>query len=241
MGARQTRYQRRSERRSFRKIEVCHSTSKMPHISWEDPILSTSSTHMLCTHHNDQISIDFTHYATEGVIQPLGLSQMLLDLGIHDVETLDALWVAYMFSAKDFTITAVEFRKCLERFGATSLEKFKKMIPKNQLEDKDIARKLFVYAFECNTGYRQTRIEKIDAIYLLELFFGKENPQVIRFIQFLNLESTKKLTKDDWNNLYDFIQTVDYELLNYDDSGNSSWPLVFDTYVEYTKQHTLSN
>ncbi|EMD48676.1 hypothetical protein KM1_024210 [Entamoeba histolytica HM-3:IMSS] len=177
------------------------------------------------------IQNDFNLYQKDGEIQPEGLAQMIEDLGINDVGSIKALWVAWKLGAKDYKINENGFRKGLESVHVSSLKEFKNCIPEDPLNDNLTGKRLFNYAFECNVEYRQKLMEKEDSILLLHQFFGENNEMVNKFITFLSLDSTKPLNRDEWQNLYDFIKTIHLDFSNYDTTSDSAWPLLFDSFV----------
>ena len=114
-----------------------------------------------------------------------------------------------------------------------TMEELKEKIPKdiNLDEEVETKRELFKYSYECNTEYKQRRIGKEESIELMYLFFGRENAMMNSFIEYLKKDETKAMTRDEWNNLYEFLRTIKEDYSNYDVSGESSWPLLFDNFV----------
>ena len=175
----------------------------------------------------------FNKYQINGEIKAEGLIEILNDLEIEDVGSIKALWVAWILHSHYFIIQHDEFIKSFNEMKISSLKEMKEIIPANPLENEEVKKELYKYSFECNTEYKQRRIKKEESIELMYLFFGKENSMLNKFIEYLKMETTKPLNKDEWYNLYDFITTIHSDYSNYDLSGESCWPLLFDNFVHF--------
>ncbi|ELP91072.1 hypothetical protein EIN_268080 [Entamoeba invadens IP1] len=181
----------------------------------------------------DYAQDEFNRYQTNNTISMNGIVSLMSDLHIDDISSLQALWVAWKFNAKNNIITLNNFKKCFDEFHMKKVTELVKYIPQNPLDDRVQAKRLFIFSFDCNIEYGQKRIGKDDCIEILDQFFGRQNAQLNRFIRFLKQESVRPLSRDEWQNLFDLIETVQLDFLNYSTGDDSCWPLIFESYYNY--------
>ncbi|KAL7718495.1 Defective in cullin neddylation protein [Entamoeba marina] len=235
-------HSRKQRRATFSKNQSSRCSSSFPAGQTSLYSLTSNSNQDTCcqsygTPPNKQDTTKYVElfhiYTTGKVIDSNGLCQIINDLGIEDLSDMKALWVAWKFKVRDFIITETDFIQTLKEHQCSDLNDFKKLIPNDPLDNSTTFKKLFIYAFISNLGVAQKRLEIADAIELLLQFYGNDNSKVNHFISFLNTQSIKTLSKDEWTVFYDFVNIISADFSNYDQ--NSSWPLLFDNYVEFSQ------
>jgi len=127
-----------------------------------------------------------------------------------------------------------EFIDGMLKMKVDTIEKLKEYIPifKQDLEDhKD---EVWNWAFSASQEGRKAL--ELEAVYvMIALFFPEDKPHVKEFVEFLKeQENTKMISKDQWTSLYQFVNTVNNDLSNYD--TDDAWPCLFDEYVEWGRQ-----
>lgn len=125
--------------------------------------------------------------------------------------------------------------------GCDSLEKMRKKVPalrdslsENEATFKQVYR--FTYNFARTAGQKSLMIE-VAAEYwklLLGKRFAKHLPM---WLDFLENEYKKSISKDTWNCMYDFMQLAekDPSLESYDVDG--AWPSILDDFVRYYRKN----
>jgi len=56
-----------------------------------------------------------------------------------------------------------------------------------------------------------------------------------KWIQFLQQENKKSISRDTWQQLYEFIEQNPSTIVNHDPT--SSWPVAIDEFVDWVKEH----
>jgi len=130
-----------------------------------------------------------------------------------------------------------EWIKGFKEWSVDSNESLQKRI--HELDDaftrQDLFKDLHRYAFEYVKQENQRCIDVDIAILMWDQLFAKRpSPHLKDFSTFLKESNQHKvLTRDQWSNFLEFVNTIDEDCSNYD--LESAWPCIFDEYVEWKK------
>ncbi|KAI8384835.1 Cullin binding-domain-containing protein [Radiomyces spectabilis] len=114
-----------------------------------------------------------------------------------------------------------------------TLEKLRASIPflKNNLHNHDNFRDLYCYAFLFGRQTGQKNMSLEAAIELWRLLLGDQYSMLGIWIQFLEENHGKAISRDTWNLFYEFISQPNLDLTKYDAEG--AWPILIDEFVQY--------
>jgi len=143
--------------------------------------------------------------------------------------------VAWKFRASTFgEFTRAEFVESCIRLKIETIDDLKRKLPifVSEIADlrdfKDFYGWLFTFSLEPNQkALRLDYAIDLWRVILQERFIYRD--QWFTFLQ----GKRKAITKDLWNQLYEFIRLAQNDLDSYDFEG--AWPVVMDEFVEYLK------
>lgn len=120
--------------------------------------------------------------------------------------------------------------------GCDTIEKMKvKMATfKTELDTPATFKKIYQFAFKFGLSPNQRTLGLDVACGLWELLLPGKFPLLPKWLTYMQEENKKAVSRDTWNVLLDFMNTIDSDFSNYDPSG--AWPLVYDEFVEYVKR-----
>ncbi|KAL7718091.1 Defective in cullin neddylation protein [Entamoeba marina] len=169
------------------------------------------------------------------------ITKFLGELGINedDIGGLKALWVMWKLGSVEIGIISKNnFIKSMKNMKCDGLRDLQKLIPqslphdlrKNNKELKQFLAFAFTYNLE-----KSKQLEKDVTIDLLNQFYPDKKKHIEMFTEYLNLDKTPKLRKDEFLQLHDFFNSIHEDLKNFE--LDTTWPLLFDSYVEWKRSH----
>jgi len=170
--------------------------------------------------------------ATDGVIK------LFQDLEV-DPTTEKVLILAWKWDAKtQGEFTKDEFMEGMKDMKCDSIDKLKSKMKtlENDIKDENSFQKYykFVYNF-AKTDPQQKVLDIQTAIAYWRLVLGKGRFHFLdSWTTFVEDHHKKSISKDQWNSLLDFSNTVKDDLDNFDEEG--AWPAIFDDFVEFAKK-----
>lgn len=165
---------------------------------------------------------------------PNGISLFLSDLGFGEDDVIGFV-VAWKLGCKHMgRITRSEWVSGLMLMGCDSVAAVRAFIPQLEIELKAKGREIFVFAFQVSRASNAKTLDLPSACILLKLFlpaqkYGHTEP----FVDWItsHQSSYRSISKDQWDNLYDFSHHVKSDLSNYDE--DEGWPCLLDEYVQW--------
>ncbi|CAG9460851.1 unnamed protein product [Pedinophyceae sp. YPF-701] len=92
----------------------------------------------------------------------------------------------------------------------------------------------YAYGFSCPKGQKVVQLEAALGMWRL-LFDGRGWPHLDAWCDFLQEHHGRAISRDTWNQLLDFVNTIKPDLSNYDLEGGA-WPYLLDEFVEVTRE-----
>ena len=177
---------------------------------------------------------------TEDAILAEGVESFCEDLGVDPTDFI-VLVLAWKFQASEMCrFTREEFMNGCQKLKAMDAKGLKKRFPdliKETNESDKSFKELyqFTFTFGLDHASGQRALPSDMAIQLWELLFThKKHPLLSRWLEFLQTNDTKAITRDTWNMFLPFLQTMNNNLDNYDES--EAWPTLFDDFVDYEQE-----
>lgn len=135
-----------------------------------------------------------------------------------------------------FQLQRDEFLKGMAMIKADSIPKLKQAMATwgNELRDSNKAKSLYLFAFEYNKqpNAKIIPVQLAEALWQVLLKDWKRLPDWLRFVN--ERYAGKAVSKDVWNQLYEFMSTVKTDFSNYDSDG--AWPVMIDEFVDKMKK-----
>ncbi|OLL24372.1 Defective in cullin neddylation protein 1, partial [Neolecta irregularis DAH-3] len=165
----------------------------------------------------------------DGKIGIDGTIQYLHDLGLN-LEEPAALVLAWKLAAP----TTGEFHKAefVEGWRSLDCDSFDAMKNKIHtfrrwmLEDEDVYHKVYLFVFSFAKVQGQKSLGLDTAIDYWELLLRTRFDHLDLWVQFLKEKHGRAISKDTWNQLWDFMKTYDKTFQVYDQDG--AWPVLID-------------
>jgi DCN1-like protein 1/2 len=181
----------------------------------------------------------FETYKADGAdkIDVDGMQRLCEDLAVDpsDEVMLVLAWRLEALTMCEFQ--RAEFVNGMLRLGANSIASLKEKLPelRRELDNAGSFRSLYAYAFEFarSSEAGQKSLELSTAVEMWQLLLAGRFTHLSLWLQFLATEHTHAIPRDTWMLLYEFIESVDDKLSNYDE--NDSWPCLIDDFVTWAK------
>lgn len=163
-----------------------------------------------------------------------GMEKLCHDLGVHPSNVV-MLVLAWVMEAKEMCVfTLSEWMKGMGKLNCDSLRALRSRLPEleNVLAQKDVFRQVYRFAFDFAKHTSQRSLEKSVACELLCVIFSHHlNSWCLLpiFLDFLKSSNYRIVTRDQWNNIFEFANTIDDDFRNYDEEG--AWPVMLDEFV----------
>ncbi|KAJ3410475.1 DCN1-like protein 4 [Chytridiales sp. JEL 0842] len=172
----------------------------------------------------------------EDVMDITGIEKLCDELGI-DTGSTTVLALAWKLNASRMGyFSKAEWIRGMNSLNADTIDKLRNALPvldnvyKNPVDMKELYKWSFGFAKEQDQKCLDVEVSK--SLWKLMPNFA----HVDMLVQFLEEEKpVKVINKDQWMSFYDFSTAVKEDLTSYDDT--SAWPVLFDEYVEWRRQH----
>lgn len=166
-----------------------------------------------------------------------GMQRFCEDLAVDpsDVVMLVLAWRLEASAMCEFQ--RAEFVNGMLRIGADSIASLKEKLPalRRELDDAGSFRSLYAYAwdFARSTELGQKSLGLESAVEMWQLLLDGRFAHLALWLEFLSTEHTHAIPRDTWMLLYDFLESVDEKMSNYDDTA--AWPVLIDDFVSWAK------
>jgi len=172
-------------------------------------------------------------------IGPNGMFKLLTDLNI-DGNSIHALIFAWKLKAEtQCEFSLAEFRNGLQEMRVDTVDKLRNQVVawSEELNDRAKFRDLYQFAFTYAKPASSRYLDVSTAIAYWSLIFQGKDPRVPLWIQFLNEQQQRGVSRDTWNLFFDFLVSTNESYSNYDSEG--AWPVLIDEFVEYAKSRPV--
>ncbi|KAK0418523.1 hypothetical protein QR680_013612 [Steinernema hermaphroditum] len=176
--------------------------------------------------------------ATDGArIGPNGCAQLIADLGIDVTDRRVLVLCALANAQTQCEFSYEELVGALQEHRVESLKDLRKFLDSyNRKMDSDdaIFQKVYKFTFGYALMLGQKALPVDTAVPYWQILITKNYALYPKFIEFVSEAKSrpKGISRDVWNMLPEFLQTVKAPK-DYDE--NSSWPSTFDDFVEYAQ------
>jgi DCN1-like protein 1/2 len=157
------------------------------------------------------------------------------DLEVDPTDVIMLIIAFHLDSENMCEFTRENWMKGWATLGCDSIESMKNKIPslREELDDPEIFKKIYRFAFLFGRQETQRSLELGIAIGLWQLLLPNKFKHLELWCDYLQNEYKRAISRDTWNLLLEFVNTVDEKMTNYD--ANGAWPVVIDNFVEYAK------
>ncbi|KAG2494561.1 hypothetical protein HYH03_007327 [Edaphochlamys debaryana] len=174
---------------------------------------------------DDKISVD-------------GITRFCEDLEVDPTDIVVLVVSYYMNAAVMCEYSKDEFTSGMVRLGCDAIDKLKRRLPELRAELKQDAkfREVYAYAYNFSREKGQKCVQLDTAVGMWQLLFSVPEqrwPLIDDWCEFLTKHHNRAISKDTWQQLYDFIKSVKPDFSNFDE--NSAWPYLLDEFVEHMK------
>ncbi|GMR38429.1 hypothetical protein PMAYCL1PPCAC_08624 [Pristionchus mayeri] len=169
-------------------------------------------------------------------IGPNGIMRLLTDLRL-DAEDRKVLILAYMMGAEVMSeFSWEEWEKGMNAMGANSIDGLRR-----KLDELDRGLKTnshfgplckFTFTYGKMAGSRNLDLDT--AIIFWKILFKDQFPLLGLWEEFLTTKYKKAITKDAWNQTFEFADAIKPDFSNYD--PEESWPTVLDDFVNWARK-----
>ena len=166
-----------------------------------------------------------------------GIERFCKDLKVEPTDFI-VLAIAWKFGAdKMCKFTRDQFMTGCSELKVKNLKEFRKALPglKEEVSEKANFKKLYCFTFQFGLEQEGQRTLPVEmAIPLWDCVFqgAPSKPEHLDdWIGFLKDSGAKVISKDTWHMFYHFLETVQVDLSNYDETD--AWPTLFDDFYDF--------
>jgi len=168
------------------------------------------------------------------------LGQFFKDAGVDaEKDGSTQLGMAWKLKCKTLgEIKRTEFVDGFAALGVDSIDGIKKELQntKSSLTNKATFREFFRWLFDFIKDEPERKsIETDQAVEMFAIVLPQHFQLTDLYCEFLKQSKVKAISKDNWEQTFDFARDIKADLSNYeDDSG--AWPVLLDDFVEYARK-----
>ncbi|KAJ3125282.1 DCN1-like protein 1 [Nowakowskiella sp. JEL0407] len=167
-----------------------------------------------------------------------GVLQLCEDLGLDPQEAVVLVLAWHLGAEKIGEFTKKGFTEGLAKLGVDTIQGLKNQIPimRSQLDDPSTFKEVYFFTFNFGRVEGQRSLSLESAISFWGLLLVGKFVYLEEWIEFLEENHKKAISKDTWNLLLDFAKLceTDPKFENHDE--DSAWPVLIDSFVEYQKE-----
>eukprot|EP01004_Peranema_trichophorum_P005692 NODE_4542_length_1151_cov_43.037938_g4024_i0.p1 GENE.NODE_4542_length_1151_cov_43.037938_g4024_i0~~NODE_4542_length_1151_cov_43.037938_g4024_i0.p1 ORF type:complete len:313 (-),score=32.55 NODE_4542_length_1151_cov_43.037938_g4024_i0:129-1067(-) len=158
------------------------------------------------------------------------------DLNV-ELEDIIMLIIPFKLGASTpYQISRSEWISGWKSLGAVTIEEMRNVLPtlRNEVYNKNESFKqfyMFVFHYVKEPGQRT--LDAQTAIDTWRIILKNKFKYLELWCQYVERKHRKAINSDQWNQFYDFINSVDDSFSNYDSEG--AWPVILDDFVDYAK------
>ena len=173
--------------------------------------------------------------SNKSCIDAFGMERLCSHLNVHPSDTV-MLVLAWTMGAQDMCVfTRSEWLTGMSALKCDSLASLEDALPSLErlLKEKSKLRQIYRFAFDFTRDKSQRGIDLESAREMLSCVLGHRFvawPLLGSFLEFLTKSSYRGMTRDQWNSLFEFADSIAVDLTNYDEE--SAWPVMLDEFVE---------
>jgi len=182
----------------------------------------------------------FQSYKADGeqVIQAEGIMRLLDAIGLDPLDPVVLVLCYHMEAATQGVFTQEEFERGFTALRCRSVDELKSKVStlKASMKDDNTFKKVYnyCYGFSCTNGQKILQLDTAVAMWRL-LFADRAWPHLDAWLNFLETNHKRAVSKDTWSLFLDFTRHVRPDFSNYDLEGGA-WPYLFDEFVEKMKE-----
>eukprot|EP00005_Dracoamoeba_jomungandri_P000059 CAMPEP_0174252360 /NCGR_PEP_ID=MMETSP0439-20130205/1863_1 /TAXON_ID=0 /ORGANISM="Stereomyxa ramosa, Strain Chinc5" /LENGTH=598 /DNA_ID=CAMNT_0015332883 /DNA_START=29 /DNA_END=1825 /DNA_ORIENTATION=- len=171
------------------------------------------------------------------VIQGNGALQLQDDLGAVEEDDPLMLIIAWKLNCEETWIFArEEFVEGFALYGCWSLEQIREKATEweNDIKQDEHFKSFYHFVFDYlkGEGKKILLIEEAEVVWDM-ILKPRGWPLFDKWLEFLKKKEKKAISRDVWQQLFEFALAYKSDLSNYDEMA--AWPLIFDEFVEWTK------
>jgi len=172
---------------------------------------------------------------SEDAILAEGIIEYCEELEVDPTDVIMLIIAYHLDSQNMCEFTRDCWMKGWTTLGCDSIESMKRKIPslREELNDPETFKKIYRFAFIFGRQEPQRSLELEVAISLWNLLLPNKFKHLELWCNYLQNEFKRAISRDTWNLLLEFINTVDENMSNYDADG--AWPVLIDNFVEYAR------
>lgn len=175
--------------------------------------------------------------ATEKKIMAEGIYRFCEDLGVEPEDVIMLIISCHMAAETMGEYTKEEFVGGMMDIGVDSIEGLREAVPRirDELNDPEKFREIytFSYLFSREKGQKCVHLDVALSVWPLLISTNKWK-HIHAWCDFLRENHKRAISRDTWNQLLDFIESVDEKFENFDPNG--AWPYLLDEFVEWIKE-----
>lgn len=166
--------------------------------------------------------------AEEDAILVEGTERYCRDLQVDPMDVV-VLALAFHLNAKKMCeFKREDFVSGWTKMRCDTLEKQKHKLHafRSEFNDNKMFHEIYAFAFGFGLSEGQKSLPIEVAMGLWDLLLPKKFPLLQDWLQFVQSKGVKGVSRDTWNLLLDFAETVNADLSSYDEDG--AWPILMD-------------
>lgn len=178
---------------------------------------------------------------TEDKISIEGVESLLSDLGLEADSILVLIFAWKCRASTQCEFSRDEFYRGLQELGSDTIEKLILSLNKVELELRTCHqgfKDLYQFTFNYAKNQLQKSLDLELAIAYWNILMKNRFKFIDLWINFLQENHKRAITRDTWNLLLDFSLMINDQLSNYDEEG--AWPVLIDEFVEYARNKMVA-